>query len=158
MDRVPMTKHGAEKLREELEYLKRQRRPEIVQAIAEAREHGDLRENAEYQAAKEEQGFVEARIKQLENKLAQAQVIDVTSMTNNGKVIFGATLELHNQESGEDETYQIVGEDEADIKDNKISVTSPLSRALVGKFEGDEVDVDTPNGRNRYTVKSVRYE
>jgi transcription elongation factor GreA len=157
MERVPMTKEGAEALRNHLDYLKRKRRPEIVKAIAEAREHGDLRENAEYHAAKEDQGMVEAKIKQIENKLANAQVIDVTQMPNNGKVIFGSTVKLQNHDTDEEEQYQIVGEDEADIKENKISVTSPLARALIGKFEGDDVDVDTPNGRTQYEVTEVLY-
>jgi len=157
MERVPMTKQGAESLREELEYLKRQRRPEIVKAIAEAREHGDLRENAEYQAAKEEQGLVEAKIKKLESSLANAQVIDVSQMNNNGKVIFGATVKLKNLDNDQQEQYQIVGEDEADIKANKISITSPLARALIGKFEDDEVDVNTPNGKAKYSVEQVLY-
>ena len=139
MDRVPMTKQGADWLQEELEVLRRKERPHIIQAIAEARAHGDLRENAEYHAAKERQGFIEARIRDIEAKLSHAQVIDVTKMPNEGKVIFGATVEMTNVDNGDKVKYQIVGEDEADLKHNKISVTSPIARSIVGKFEGDEV-------------------
>lgn len=157
MNRIPMTRAGIEKLRQELEHLKRERRPQVVQAIAEAREHGDLKENAEYHAAREQQGLIEAKIKQIEHRLAHAHVIDITKMTNNGKVIFGATIALKDLSTDAVERYQIVGEDEADIKHNKISVTSPLARALVGKYEGEEVEVATPQGHYQYLIQEVLY-
>ncbi len=157
MQRVPMTKAGADKLREELTHLKSVARPKVIAAIAEAREHGDLKENAEYHAAREQQGFIEGRIQEIEGKLSNAQIIDVASMTNNGKVIFGTTVVLINLDTEEEVTYQIVGEDEADIKQNKISVSSPIARALVGKHEGDEVTVRAPGGDVDYEIAEVKY-
>ncbi len=158
MDRVPMTLQGAEALRAELNELKNVKRPKIVAAIAEAREHGDLKENAEYHAAREQQGFVEGRIQDIEGKLSNAQIIDVSKMTNEGKVIFGATVELLNLETDETVTYQIVGDDESDIKKNKISVNSPIARALIGKSEGDEVLVRAPGGEVEYEISEVVYQ
>jgi transcription elongation factor GreA len=152
-----MTKAGADKLREELNYLKTEARPKVIAAIAEAREHGDLKENAEYHAAREQQGFIEGRIQEIESKLSNAQIIDVASMTNNGKVIFGATVVLLNLDTEEEVSYQIVGEDEADIKQNKISVSSPIARALIGKNEGDEVTVRAPGGEIPYEITEVKY-
>jgi len=156
MQKVPMTISGADKLREELNRLKQIERPRIINAIAEARSHGDLKENAEYHAAREQQGFTEGRILEIEAKLAAAQVIDVTQIENSGRVIFGATVKLMNQNS-QSLTYQIVGEDEADISNNKISVTSPVARALVGKYEGDTVEVNTPDGAIVYEIIEVAY-
>lgn len=155
MQKVPMTAEGAEKLREELTRLKQVERPRVINAISEARKHGDLKENAEYHAAKEEQGFIEGRIAEVEAKLSNAQIIDVTNLQNEGRVIFGSTIKLSNN-SGE-MTYQIVGEDEADVKLNKISVTSPVARALVGKYEGDSVEVVTPEGTVMYEIIEVLY-
>ncbi|HLT92364.1 MAG TPA: transcription elongation factor GreA [Woeseiaceae bacterium] len=157
MNKVPMTVRGAELLREELRKLKSEERPRIIKAIAEARAHGDLRENAEYQAAKDQQGFIEGRIKEIEAKLSNIQVIDVTTVDARGKVVFGATVELLD-ESGSEIEYRIVGEDEADIKAGLISFTSPIARALIGKTEGDEVEVAAPGGAKRYEVIAVRYE
>ena len=157
MDKIPMTVHGAESLRAELDRLKSQERPRIVKAIAEAREQGDLRENAEYQYAKEEQGFIEGRIHDLEGKLSNAQIIDVTQIANSGKVIFGSTVELLNLSNDEKISYQIVGDEEADIKANKLSVYSPIGRALIGKEEGAEVLVDTPGGQVEYEILSVQH-
>ncbi|MEO0617409.1 MAG: transcription elongation factor GreA [Pseudomonadota bacterium] len=157
MNKVPLTARGAEKLQAELKKLKSEDRPRIIQAIAEAREHGDLKENAEYHAAKEQQSFAEGRIQEIEAKLSNAQIIDVTSMTNNGKVIFGATVELLDLDSDEQTVYQIVGEDEADIKEGRISVGSPIARALIGKNEGDEVTVAAPAGARDYEIVEVRY-
>lgn len=158
MQKHPMTEKGAEKLRQELDHLKRVKRPEVIKAIAEARAHGDLKENAEYHAAKEQQGFIEGRIRDIEGKLAHAHIIDVTKMSNDGKVIFGATVTLIALNDDETQmTYQIVGEDEADIKHLKISVTSPIARAIIGKFEGDEVEVKTPQGAVTYEVSKVEY-
>lgn len=156
MQKIPMTVNGEVKLREELQRLKQVERPKIISAIAEARAHGDLKENAEYHAAKEQQGFIEGRIMELESKLSSAQVIDVTTMTNEGKIIFGATIKLTNG-NGKTTTYQIVGEDESDIAANKISVTSPVARALIGKYEGDQVQVITPEGTSSYEVVEVQY-
>ncbi|MCE1695094.1 transcription elongation factor GreA, partial [Enterobacter hormaechei] len=133
MKQIPMTVRGADKLREELEYLKNVRRPQIIASIAEAREHGDLKENAEYHAAREQQGFCEGRIQEIEAKLSNAQVIDVTKVTNNGRVIFGATVTVLNVDSDEEQTYRIVGDDEANIKENLLSVNSPIARGLIGK-------------------------
>jgi transcription elongation factor GreA len=155
--KVPMTLEGSERLREELNHLKTVLRPQIIQAIAVAREHGDLRENAEYHAAKEQQGFTEGRIKEIESKLADAQVIDVTKIKHTGKVVFGATVTLLPVDDGEPVRYKIVGEDEADIKANKISVMSPLARALVGKAEGDTVTVQAPNGAIEYEIDKVEH-
>ncbi|MCF6217770.1 MAG: transcription elongation factor GreA [Gammaproteobacteria bacterium] len=153
----PMTLQGAEKLRLELSELKSVARPEVIQAIADAREHGDLKENAEYHAAREQQGFIEARIADIEGKLSNAQVIDILELTPNGKVVFGATVGLVNEETGEEVTYQIVGDDEADIKEGKISVNSPVARALIGKVEEDIASVNAPGGLIEYEVISVKY-
>lgn len=151
-----MTVSGAEKLREELHRLKQVDRPNVIKAIAEARAHGDLKENAEYHAAKEQQGFIEGRIMEIESKLSIAHVIDVAQIENTGRVIFGATVTL-SPNDGNPLSYQIVGEDEADIKDNKISVTSPVARALIGKYEGDTVEVITPDGTMVYEIVEVSY-
>lgn len=152
-----MTVLGNQRLKDELQQLKTVERRRLQEAIAEARAHGDLKENAEYHAAREQQAFVEGRIKEIESKLSMAQVIDVTKMTNNGKVIFGSTVHLEDAETSEEVIYQLVGEDEADLKHNKISITSPVARALVGKEEGDEVKVQTPGGENAYFIKQVEY-
>ena len=157
MSKIPMTKFGESSLRDELQRLKQVERPRIVAAIAEAREHGDLKENAEYHAAREQQGFCEGRIKDIEAKLSHAQVIDVTQIENTGKVIFGVTVTLINLETEQSVTYQIVGEDEADVKNGKISVTSPIARGLIGKEEGDEVSVTTPGGVVEYEIDSVEH-
>ena len=157
MNRIPMTVDGAQRLREELDRLKNVERRTIIKAIATAREHGDLKENAEYHAAKEQQGFNEGRIKELESKLSHAQVIDVTKMNNKGRVIFGSTAHLIQLESNEEFIFKIVGEDESDLKFNKISVTSPMARALVGKEAGDEVEVQTPSGLIYYEISKVEY-
>lgn len=157
MQKVPMTVNGAEKLREELQRLKQVERPRVINAISEARKHGDLKENAEYHAAREEQSFIEGRILEIESKLSVAQIIDVTKLDNEGRVIFGSTIKLSNPEGGEI-VYQIVGEDEASIEDNKISVTSPVARGLVGKYEGDKVQVQTPEGAIVYEIIEVLYE
>ena len=156
--KVPMTVRGAELLREELRKLKSEDRPRIIQAIAEARAHGDLKENAEYHAAKDQQGFVEARIKEIEAKLSNTQVIDVTTVDAKGKVVFGATVELLDEQTGKEIVYRIVGEDEANIKDGLISFSSPIARALIGKNEGDDVSFSAPGGEKRYEVIQVRYE
>jgi|SRR5579885_866498 transcription elongation factor GreA len=156
MQKVPMTVKGADKLREELNRLKQVERPRIINAIAEARAHGDLKENAEYHAAREQQGFIEGRILEIEGKLSIAHVIDISQMENTGRVIFGATIKLTN-EGSESISYQIVGEDEADISNGKISVTSPVARALIGKFEGDTVEVSTPDGTIVYEIVEVAY-
>jgi transcription elongation factor GreA len=157
MDKHPMTLAGAEKLRAELSDLKQVKRPAVIAAISEAREHGDLKENAEYHAAREQQGFIEGRIKDIEAKLSHAQVIDVTSLNANGKVVFGATVVLLDINTDEEKTYQIVGVDEADIKINKISVSSPVARALIGKEEGDEVAMEVPGGTHEFEILEVRY-
>ena len=157
LKRVPITVRGADALRVELRKLKSEDRPNVIKAIAEARAHGDLSENAEYHAAREQQGFIEGRIQELESKLGNAEIIDVTQMENTGKVIFGATIDLEEEDSGAKLTYQIVGEDEADIKAGRISVGSPIARALVGKSEGDSVDVTTPGGKRSYEIIAVRY-
>lgn len=157
MKRVPITLRGAEALRNELRRLKSEDRPNVIKAIAEARAHGDLSENAEYHAAREQQGFIEGRIAEIEGKLGSAEIIDVTTMPATGKVIFGATVELADDETGTQVTYQIVGEDEADIKANRISVGSPIARALVGKEEGDVVTVAAPGGKRDYEIVAVRY-
>lgn len=156
MQKTPMTTYGAEKLREELHRLKQIERPRIIAAIAEARAHGDLKENAEYHAAREQQGFAEGRIQEIEAKLSAAHVIDVTKLENTGRIIFGATVKLMNA-ADSTISYQIVGEDEADIAVNKISVTSPVARALIGKYEGDSVEVQTPEGIVVYEVVEVEY-
>ena len=157
MDKVPMTVEGEERLREELNHLKSVVRPEIVAAIAEARGHGDLKENAEYHAAKEQQGFTEGRIKEIEGKLGAAQVIDITRISPTGKVVFGATVTLIDTDDDSEKRYKIVGEDEADIKEDKISVHSPLARAMVGKSEGDAITVQTPNGEHEYEIDRVEH-
>ena len=155
--RFPITLRGAEALRVELRKLKSEDRPNVIKAIAEARAHGDLSENAEYHAAREQQGFIEGRIQELEGKLGNAEIIDVTSMAPTGKVIFGSTIDLEDEDSGAKVTYQIVGEDEADIKAGRISVGSPIARALVGKSQGDAVQVSTPGGQRSYEIIAVRY-
>jgi transcription elongation factor GreA len=157
INKVPMTVAGAEMLREELQRLKSVERPRIINAIAEARAHGDLKENAEYHAAREQQSFTEGRILEIEGKLSAAQVIDVTQIENTGKVIFGTTVTLTKTGSKTAVTYTIVGEDESDIKVNKISVTSPIARALIGKYEGDVVEVRTPEGAAEYEIVEVKY-
>jgi len=158
MSKVPLTINGAEKLRVELHQLKTIERPSVIAAIAEARSHGDLSENAEYDAAKERQGFVEGRIKEVEGKLSNAQIIDPKLLDADGRCVFGATLDLEDQDSGVQVTYQIVGEDEAEIKAGKISVNSPIARALIGKFAGDIAQVQAPGGLREYEVLDVRYE
>ncbi|EKE83787.1 transcription elongation factor GreA [Idiomarina xiamenensis] len=158
MNQIPMTERGAEKLRQELKRLKTEDRPRIIQAIADAREHGDLKENAEYHAAREQQGFCEGRIQEIEAKLSNAQIIDVTKMPNNGRVIFGSTVTVFNTVTEDEVSYQIVGDDEADIKQNLISVNSPIARALVGKEVDDVAVVTTPNGEVEYEVVSVEYK
>lgn len=157
MIKFPMTVQGARALEEELKHLKTELRPQITQAIAEARELGDLKENAEYHAAREQQGMVEARIRDIEGRLQNAQVIDVTAIPHTGKVIFGVTVEIANAETDETVVYQIVGDDEADIKQGKLSVSSPIARALVGKEEGDVVAVRTPSGTIEYEIIEVRH-
>ena len=154
---TPMTPRGMARLRKELEHLKSVVRPSISQAIAEARKHGDLKENAEYHAAKEQQGFSEGRILEIEGKLAEAQVIDVSQLTETGKVIFGCTVTLLNLENNQEVRYEIVGEDEADIKDSKISIMSPIARALIGRAIGDPVVVKTPDGDKEYEVQQVEH-
>jgi len=157
MNRVPMTVAGEAALRAELEQLKKTERPSIVRAIAEAREHGDLKENAEYHAAREQQGFCEGRIKEIEGKLADAQVIDVAAIPASGKVIFGVTVTLINIDTDECVRYQIVGEDEADVKAAKISITSPIARALIGKEAGDTVVVNAPGGQIEYEIDTIEH-
>jgi transcription elongation factor GreA len=157
MNKVPLTARGAEKLREELERLKRVERPKIIEAIAEARAHGDLKENAEYHAAREQQGFIEGRIKEIEGKLSHAQIIDVTQLAADGKVVFGATVDVLELDNDEEHTFQIVGDDEADTKNGMISVSSPIARALIGKLEGDVAAVDAPGGLREFEILEVRY-
>ena len=157
MNKVPMTKIGAEKLSAELQHLKSVERPSIIQAIADARAHGDLKENAEYHAAKERQSFIEGRIADIEYKLSNAQIIDISKLVNNGKAIFGATITLINIASEEEMTYQIVGEDEADIKAGKISVNSPIARAIIGKETGHIATVKTPSGTVEYEISVVEF-
>jgi len=157
MNKVPMTVQGEKALREELEHLKKVERPRITAAIAEAREHGDLKENAEYHAAREQQSFAEGRIQDIEGKLSHAQVIDVSTIPHTGKVIFGVTVDLLNVETEETVTYRIVGDDEADAKNNLISVNSPIARALIGKEEGDVVVVKAPGGDIEYEIDAVRH-
>nr|MBL8411928.1 transcription elongation factor GreA [Dechloromonas sp.] len=158
MSKVPLTVAGAEKLREELHRLKTVERPNVIAAIAEARSHGDLSENAEYDAAKERQGFVEGRIQEVEGKLSNAQIIDPKLLDADGRCVFGATVDIEDQDSGEAKTYQIVGEDEADIKAGKLSVASPMARALIGKYAGDIAQVQAPGGIREYEIIDVRYE
>ena len=157
MNKVPMTVNGETRLREELVQLKTVERPRVIADIAEAREHGDLKENAEYHAAREQQGFIEGRIQEIEGKLSNAQVIDVTKLTNTGKVIFGTTVTLLNLDTDATTRYRIVGEDEADIKSGMISLTSPIARALIGKEEGDIVNVRTPGGDVEFEISDVEY-
>lgn len=156
MAKVPLTERGAEQLRRELKRLKAER-PQISAAIGAAREHGDLRENAEYHAAKEQQGLAEARIRDIEAKLSNAQIIDVSDLKADGKVVFGATVCLADPEEGTERRFQIVGEDEADIKQGRVSVSSPVARAVIGKFEGDVVEVSTPSGTQAYEIVAVEY-
>ena len=158
MSKVPLTVTGAEKLREELHRLKTVDRPNVVAAIAEARSHGDLSENAEYDAAKERQGFIEGRIQEVEGKLSNAQIIDPKLLDADGRCVFGATVDMEDQDTGDSVTYQIVGEDEADIKNGKISVNSPVARALIGKYAGDIAQVQAPGGMREYEIIDVRYE
>jgi transcription elongation factor GreA len=157
MRRAPLTSKGADRLRSELERLKSIERPRIIQAIAEARAHGDLRENAEYHAAREQQGFVEGRINELESALSHAEVIDIGRLNAGSRIVFGATVDLADEESGEEVSYQIVGDLEADIKQRLISVSSPFARALIGKSEGDSFEFQAPNGTRRYEIMAVRY-
>ncbi len=157
MSKVPMTAEGEKALREELADLKKVQRPRIVQAIAEAREHGDLKENAEYHAAREQQSFCEGRIQEIEGKLSNAQVIDVKSITPSGKVIFGTTVTMVNTDTEQEVRYQIVGDDEANVKINKISISSPIARALIGKEEGDVAVVKTPGGEVEYEIDKVEH-
>lgn len=157
MSQVPLTTRGAEKLREELDRLKRVERPRIIAAIAEARAHGDLKENAEYHAAREQQSFIEGRIKDIESKLANAHIIDVTRLSANGRVVFGATVQVLELETEVEHTFQIVGEDEADLKLGMISIGSPIARCLIGKTEGDVTSVQVPGGVREFEVLEVRY-
>ena len=157
MATIPLTKRGAEKLKEELHRLKTVERPAVINAIAEARAQGDLSENAEYDAAKDKQGFIEGRIHEIEGKLAAAQVIDPSGLDAGGRVVFGATVDLEEEESGDEVTYQIVGDDEADLKQGLISVSSPIARALIGKEAGDVAEVQAPGGLKRYEIVEVRY-
>lgn len=158
MSAIPITAAGAERLREELHRLKHVERPAVIEAIAEARAQGDLSENAEYDAARERQGFVEGRISELDGVLSNAQVIHPAELDADGKIVFGATVEIEELESGEKVVYQIVGDIEADIRHNKISISSPVARALIGKTEGDVVEVQAPSGSREYEILSVRYE
>jgi transcription elongation factor GreA len=158
MKRAPLTIQGARKLRAELEQLKSVARPQVIAAIAEARAHGDLRENAEYHAAREQQGFIEGRIGELENTLANAEIIDTSKLNPGSRIVFGAIVELQDLHSDDTMTYQIVGDLEADIKERKISVSSPVARALIGKSEGDTVHIETPGGRKSYEIVEVGYE
>ncbi len=157
MTKVPMTVAGAEKLRQELEELKTIKRPRVIEAIAEARAHGDLKENAEYHAAREQQSFIEGRIGEINGKLGNAEIIDVSKLNANGKVIFGATVDLVNEETGDEVTYQIVGDDEANVKEKRISISSPIARALIGREEGDIATVNAPGGVQEYEIISIRY-
>lgn len=158
MSKVPLTVAGAERLREELHRLKTVDRPSVIAAIAEARSHGDLSENAEYDAAKERQGFVEGRIQEVEGKLSNAQIIDPKLLDADGRCVFGATVDIEDQDTGNSVTYQIVGEDEADIKVGKVSVSSPMARALIGKYAGDIAQVQAPGGIREYEIIDIRYE
>lgn len=155
--RTPLTQAGADSLREELQHLKRVKRPQIIEAIAEARAHGDLKENAEYHAAREQQGFVEGRIQNLEASLSSAQIIDISKVNADGKVVFGATVTIVNIDTDKETTYQIVGDLEADVSKNKLAVSSPIARALIGRFEEDEVTVQTPGGDQEYEIIKVAY-
>jgi transcription elongation factor GreA len=157
MKKTPITAEGAEKLKEELQRLKSVERPRIIQAIAEARAHGDLSENAEYHAAKEQQGFIEGRIVELEGRMSQAQIIDPKTVNADGKIVFGATVRLMDEQTEQEVTYQIVGDYEADIAQGKISIISPIARALIGKFEGDVAEVQVPGGVRSYEILGIRY-
>lgn len=157
MSKTPLTARGAEQLREELKQLKSVERPKVVEAIATARAHGDLKENAEYHAAKEQQGMMEARIRDIEAKLSNAQIIDVTQLPPSGRVVFGATVQLVDVDDGSEARYRIVGEDEANIKDGLLSIGSPIARALISKQEGDTVEVSTPGGKRAYEIVEVQY-
>ena len=157
MDKVPMTNDGAELLKKELKKLKSIDRPNVTQAIKEAREKGDLKENAEYHAAREQQSFIEGRIKDIEGKLSNAQIIDIKSIPESSKVIFGSTVTILKTDDNKQMTYKLVGEDEANLKDNKISITSPIARSLVGKDEGDVVEIKTPDGSSEYEIVEVKY-
>lgn len=158
MNKVPLTVRGAQKLRDELHQLKTLDRPKVIEAIATAREHGDLKENAEYHAAREQQSFIEGRIQEIEGKLSNAEIIDVAKLDTNGRIVFGATVDLADEENGNEITYQIVGEDEADIKACLISVTSPIARALIGKNVGDIATVMAPGGEKEFEILDVRFE
>jgi transcription elongation factor GreA len=158
MNKVPLTVRGAEQLRAELDRLKRVERPKVIEAIAEARAHGDLKENAEYHAAREQQGFIEGRITELEGKLSHAEIIDVTKLPATGKVMFGTTVEVLEIDKDEEHTFIIVGDDEADIKRGMISISSPIARALIGKSEGDQAVVEAPGGAREFEILQVRYE
>ncbi len=155
--KIPITVRGVEMLRAELQRLKSKERPDVIAAISEARAQGDISENAEYDAAKERQGFIEGRIIEIESKLSSAQIIDPTQLDSDGRVVFGATVDLEDETSGESVTYQIVGDDEADIKHNKVSISSPIARALIGKYAGDVAEVIAPGGNRSYEVVDVRY-
>ena len=157
-NRRPITARGAERLRAELNKLKSEDRPTVIKAIAEARGHGDLSENAEYHAARDQQSFIEGRIGEIEGRLSMAEIIDVAKLPQSGKVIFGATVEIEDNETGKCTTYQVVGEDEADIRMNLIAITSPIARALIGKLKDDEVEFDAPGGRQSFVIVGVRYE
>ena len=157
MSRAPLTLNGAQRLRDELDHLKSVKRPEIINAISEARAHGDLKENAEYHAAREQQSFIEGRIKQLESELSHAEVIDVARLNAGTRVVFGATVTLADVETDEEKRYQIVGDLEADIKQSMIAISSPLARALIGKHEGDSVTIEAPAGQREYEIISVAY-
>lgn len=157
MATIPLTKRGAEKLKAELQRLKTVDRPAVINAISEARSHGDLSENAEYDAAKDRQGFIEGRIKEIEGKLAAAQIIDPSELNAGGRIVFGATVELEEEESGDAVRYQIVGEDEADLKHGLINISSPIARALIGKEQGDTAEVQAPGGLKRYEIVAVHY-
>lgn len=158
MNKVPLTVRGSQKLHDELKKLKSEDRPRVIHAIAEARAHGDLKENAEYHAARDQQSFIEGRIKEIEAKLSNATIIDVTTVNADGKVIFGSTVKVSDEDTGNEVTYQIVGDDEADIKKNMISISSPIARALIGKAEGDVAVVQTPGGVRNLEIVEVRYE
>ena len=158
MNKVPLTVRGGDKLREEVHHLKTVERPRVIEAIATAREHGDLKENAEYHAAREQQSFIEGRIQDIEGKLSNAEIIDVAKLDTGGRIVFGATVDLSDEETGDEITYQIVGEDEADIKANLISITSPIARALIGKSVEDIAVVNAPGGEKEFEILAVRYE
>ena len=157
MQKVPLTVRGAQLLKDELQHLKSVERPAVIEAIAEARSHGDLSENAEYDAAKEKQGFIEGRIAELESKLSYAHIVDPKELDADGKIVFAATVTLEDCDSEENVTYQIVGDDEADIKQSKVSVSSPIARALIGKYEGDVAEVQAPGGVREYEIVSIQY-